>query len=82
VHEAKLLNLARDKAFHLLGWKPVWAFEKAVEATVECYSKASDFGGAPSAASRMMELTRRQIAEFQQDAARASLPWSIGLTSS
>jgi len=82
VHEAKLLNLARDKAFHLLGWKPVWTFERAVEATVEWYRKADDVGCAPAAASRMMELTRRQIAEFQQDAVRASLPWSHGLAGS
>jgi len=77
VHEAKLLNLARDKAFHLLGWRPVWAFEKAVAATVAWYNRANDHPGTPAASSGMMEFTRHQIAEYQQDAERAGLPWSI-----
>lgn len=37
VHEAKLLNLATDKAHHLLNWSPVWDFERTVAETVDWY---------------------------------------------
>ncbi len=37
VHEASLLNLATDKAFHLLGWSPLWDFTTTVERTVSWY---------------------------------------------
>ena len=37
VHEAKLLNLATDKAFHLLNWHPVWNFEQTIAKTVDWY---------------------------------------------
>jgi CDP-glucose 4,6-dehydratase len=65
VHEASLLNLATDKAFHLLGWKTTWHFEKAVEASAAWYRTASP-----------AECTALQIAEYQQDAARQGLVWT------
>jgi CDP-glucose 4,6-dehydratase len=37
LHEASLLNLATDKAFHLLDWKPRWDFEQTVARTVTWY---------------------------------------------
>jgi CDP-glucose 4,6-dehydratase len=37
VHEASLLNLATDKAFHMLSWVPVWQFSEAVARTVLWY---------------------------------------------
>jgi CDP-glucose 4,6-dehydratase len=40
VHEAKLLNLATDKAFHLLGWQPVWNFAETIAQTVTWYHAA------------------------------------------
>jgi CDP-glucose 4,6-dehydratase len=36
-HEAGKLNLAWDKAFHLLGWEPRWGFEEAVARTMRLY---------------------------------------------
>jgi CDP-glucose 4,6-dehydratase len=36
-HEAGLLNLATDKAFHVLGWRPRWDFNQTVAATVSWY---------------------------------------------
>src|SRR3954454_3988805 len=36
-HEAGRLNLATDKAFHLLGWTPVWDFEETIKKTVDWY---------------------------------------------
>lgn len=40
VHEAKLLNLATDKAHHFLGWKPAWNFEQTIERTAGWYRAA------------------------------------------
>ena len=40
VHEAKLLNLATDKAHHLLGWSPVWTFAETIAQTVGWYRTA------------------------------------------
>ena len=36
-HEAGLLNLTIDKANALLGWRPAWDFDQAVEHTVDWY---------------------------------------------
>jgi hypothetical protein len=37
LHEAKLLNLSTDKAFHILKWEPTWDFETCVKITIEYY---------------------------------------------
>jgi CDP-glucose 4,6-dehydratase len=58
-HEAGLLNLATDKAFHLLGWQPVWNFEKTVRETVEWYVKAEK--------TDVLEFTRNQILNYTRD---------------
>ena len=71
VHEAKLLNLAIDKAYHLLSWKPVWNFEEAVGATASWYREGA------SAESAMIELTSQQITQYQADAVQANLPWAV-----
>ncbi len=76
VNEAKLLNLATDKAYHLLGWKPVWDFEKAVEATVEWYRWAHDLGKGTDAITRLSEYASGQITAYQTDATAACLPWA------
>ncbi len=44
-HEAGRLNLAWDKAFHQLGWKPRWGFAETVERTTLWYRQA-DTGSA------------------------------------
>jgi CDP-glucose 4,6-dehydratase len=36
-HEASRLNLAWDKAFHVLGWQPRWDFTEAIRRSVEWY---------------------------------------------
>lgn len=36
-HEASLLNLATDKAHHMLGWSPRWNFEQTIEMTIGWY---------------------------------------------
>lgn len=70
VHEAKLLNLATDRAFHFLGWKPVWNFETAVAATVSWYRSAQ------SDEAEIVHLTRSQIDEYTKDAEQDGLPWA------
>lgn len=39
-HEASLLNLSVDKAFHMLNWAPRWDFSETIEQTVEWYCAA------------------------------------------
>jgi len=41
LHEAGKLNLATDKAFHILRWVPRWSFETTVVATIELYRRIS-----------------------------------------
>jgi CDP-glucose 4,6-dehydratase len=70
VHEATLLNLATDKAKHLLRWQPVWNFEQTVARTVEWYHQNHlNPSGAPS-------LTAQQITDFTAAATVAGLPWA------
>jgi len=64
-HEAGRLNLAIDKAFHLLGWRPLWNFERTIAETTRWYASAKEQGAA--------ELTRRQIEEYVAEAANAGL---------
>ena len=68
-HEASKLNLATDKAFHLLGWQPVWNFEETIANTAEWYQQEST-GEDPAI------LTQRQINSYQSAAARKELPWA------
>ncbi len=58
-HEASKLNLATDKAFHLLGWSPAWDFGEALKHTAAWY--AAEETGAD-----MRALTLEQIRLFQQ----------------
>lgn len=59
LHEASKLNLAIDKAFHLLEWEPVWNFEQTIARTAEWYLGESA-GICPR------ELTLRQIELYQK----------------
>lgn len=61
-HEAGMLHLATDKAFHLLGWAPRWDFASTIRRTVEWY-KARHLDR-PSDPSRVRNLTSAQIADY------------------
>ncbi|MEN8724760.1 MAG: CDP-glucose 4,6-dehydratase [Lentimonas sp.] len=37
VHEASLLNLSIDKAYHVLKWSPIWDFEMTISQTIDWY---------------------------------------------
>jgi CDP-glucose 4,6-dehydratase len=69
-HEAGLLNLSVEKAFHLLRWRPVWDFEQTVARTVEWYTRVEQFLDTPLA------LTCSQIAAYTAAAQAAGLPWA------
>lgn len=57
LHEARLLHLNHDKAWHLLGWQPRWDFETTIRTTVDWYKEAHE-GGDPA------QTTRHQIESF------------------
>ena len=69
VHEAGLLNLATDKAHHLLGWRSVWSFEESVLETVRWYRSAGAGGDA-------IDLTSRQIQAYSERASALGVEWA------
>ncbi len=68
-HEASKLNLAIDKAFHLLGWSPSWSFDETIEQTVKWYQQVSESDSAN-------EITLEQISLYEQSAQTASRLWA------
>jgi len=60
-HEAKLLAVSIDKAYHRLGWRPVWNVERALDKTVEWFKA---YASRPFDA---REVTQRQIDEYAAD---------------
>ena len=69
-YEARRLNLSIDKAVHVLGWKPVWDFSRAVAETVVWYRAA-----ASKNPTELPRLTQRQIGDYTQDAAIGGACW-------
>ncbi|MDB9412020.1 CDP-glucose 4,6-dehydratase [Microcystis aeruginosa] len=63
VHEAKLLNLVTDKAFHTLKWQPVWDFRQTLKETVTWYYQAAQMDSEDKA--QLQDLTRQQIEYYQ-----------------
>ena len=59
-HEATLLNLSIEMAGKILRWKPKWNFEETIKYTVTWYDQVNSRKVTP------LEITRRQIAEFQR----------------
>ena len=70
VHEAKLLNLATDKAHHFLSWQPVWNFEQTIAQTVGWYRGSLE----QNLAART--LTNQQITDYTHAARTQGLPWA------
>lgn len=68
VHEASKLNLATDKAFHLLRWQPVWSFPDTIRKTAEWYLGEANGQDVHS-------LTLQQIQSYHQAATAKGLPW-------
>lgn len=65
VHEAKLLNLVTDKAYHALGWQPAWNFERTLKETVNWYHQADQLSVSDTEAFR--QLTLEQIQQYEAD---------------
>jgi CDP-glucose 4,6-dehydratase len=70
LHEAKLLNLATDKAHHLLGWSPAWPFAETITRTVEWYHQTA----IPS--TNIQAFTTAQINAYTTAAQSAALVWA------
>ncbi len=70
LHEAKLLNLATDKAHHFLNWAPAWPFAETIAKTVEWYRRAADPGVDVHA------LTTSQINAYTAAAKAAGVAWA------
>jgi CDP-glucose 4,6-dehydratase len=60
-HEASLLNLSIDKAYHKLHWLPKWNFDETISRTVEWYQMAEQ------EPAHIHEFTLKQIKSFQAD---------------
>ncbi len=71
-HEAGALHLNIDKAWHYLGWHPVWSFEKAVEQTVTWYRLAHESG---YGSKRIRGNLVSQIGQYMEDAKAQLLDW-------
>jgi CDP-glucose 4,6-dehydratase len=70
LHEASKLNLATDKAFHMLGWSPTWGFEETIAKTVAWYKEKPTEKTA-------QEITSAQIEEYEQQASATHKSWAI-----
>ena len=59
VHEASLLNLATDKAYHVLNWQPKWDFSETVKQTIDWYyqEQNSDFDAEAFTLGQIKEYT-------------------------
>ncbi len=68
-HEAGKLNLATDKAYHLLGWHPRWDFPTTIEKTVSWYREANSC----SSPQEFSALTQRQIEEYHNGGKKRSV---------
>jgi CDP-glucose 4,6-dehydratase len=65
--------LIADKAFHILGWQPVWDFERTVQETVVWYCQASQFM-LEDREEKIQALTLQQIEQYQSDAVKEKMP--------
>jgi CDP-glucose 4,6-dehydratase len=72
-HEANLLSLNTDKAWHDLGWRSIWDFETTVKKTVHWYREA--LKSKPDAETTS-EMTKKQILEYYEHAKQKKLKWT------
>ena len=59
-HEATLLQLSSAKARDALGWRPLWAFDRAASETTGWYRQVRDGADA-------LNVTRAQIATYMKE---------------
>lgn len=66
VHEAQFLNLQIDKAYHRLGWEPVWDFSKTLEKVVNWYHRQSNGASAMECSLADLEDYQYALANLQK----------------
>lgn len=59
-HEASLLNLTIDRAYHVLDWRPQWNFKMTIAKTVEWYKASIENNDT----ALLRKLSMRQIEEY------------------
>lgn len=69
--EATRLTLSHQKATELLGWRPVWDFQKTTRVTAEWYRTRHTQSDAD-----MLAFTRQQIMHYTSQARSVGLPWT------
>lgn len=69
-HEAGLLNLDTDKAFHLIQWQPAWNFRQTIAESVAWYRQCA------AAPAETRKITARQIAEYTSAARARGISWA------
>jgi CDP-glucose 4,6-dehydratase len=69
-HEAGLLNLTIDKAYHTLRWLPVWGFEATLTHVARGYATLVEN---PTRARQVVEV---DLEDYQQDARTAGVLWA------
>jgi CDP-glucose 4,6-dehydratase len=67
-HEASKLNLAIEKAFHLLQWQPTWSFQDTIFRTVEWYSGVAQ-------SNDPVAITNLQIEAYEKAALEKHIGW-------
>lgn len=72
VHEAKLLQLATDKAHAMLDWSPTWNFSEAIENTVGWYRDCAT----AKSANEIQVQTLFQINQYTEKAHALELAWT------
>ena len=70
-HEARLLALTIDKAAAMLGWRPCWDFEEAIQHTVAWYHQRHVINH-----SDMLQFSITQLRDYVQTARRKNLIWT------
>jgi len=68
-HEASKLNLAIEKAFHMLAWAPTWDFEHTILKTVDWYQSVQSNDDAKA-------ITAAQLNDYELDATRGGRAWA------
>jgi CDP-glucose 4,6-dehydratase len=67
LHETKLLSLDSSKAKYMLGWKPVWSLDSALEKTLNWYESWNESQNI---------ISHSQIENYVRDASKVNLKWA------
>ena len=74
VHEARFLALNWDKAYHQLGWQPVWDFQQCIKMTAAWFKVWQN----EKSPERIRELCHEQMRDYIDAAAQRHIPWAVG----